>query len=87
MPRYVHGYEYVSFFVFVAGSKWHFIYFLWFTAYNKALEDAITVLDKIAMTIDVNDRKLLDVDLSITANTRISSKWDIDAFLVDIIGW
>lgn len=26
-------------------------------AYNKALEDAIAVLDKIAMSIDVNDRK------------------------------
>lgn len=28
-------------------------------AYNKALEDAIAVLDKIAMTIDVKDRKFL----------------------------
>ncbi|KAF8390405.1 hypothetical protein HHK36_024931 [Tetracentron sinense] len=27
-------------------------------AYNKALEDAIAVLDKIAMSIDVNDHKL-----------------------------
>ena len=26
-------------------------------AYNKALEDAIAVLDKIAMSVDVNDRK------------------------------
>lgn len=26
-------------------------------AYNKALEDAISVLDKIAMTVDVKDRK------------------------------
>lgn len=30
-----------------------------FAAYNKALEDAITVLDKIAVDIDVNDRKCL----------------------------
>lgn len=29
-----------------------------FAAYNKALEDALAVLDKIAMSIDVNDRKL-----------------------------
>lgn len=29
-----------------------------FAAYNKALEDAVAVLDKIAMPIDVNDRKL-----------------------------
>lgn len=29
------------------------------TAYNKALEDAIAVLDKIAMAVDVNDRKFL----------------------------
>lgn len=29
-----------------------------FAAYSKALEDAIAVLDKIAMPIDVNDRKL-----------------------------
>lgn len=29
------------------------------TAYNKALEDAIAVLDKIAMSVDVNDRKFL----------------------------
>lgn len=28
-------------------------------AYNKALEDAIAVLDKIAMTVDVKDRKFL----------------------------
>jgi chaperonin GroEL (HSP60 family) len=28
-------------------------------AYSKALEDAIAVLDKIAVSIDVNDRKLL----------------------------
>lgn len=26
-------------------------------AYNKALEDAIAVLDKIAVTVDVKDRK------------------------------
>ena len=31
-------------------------------AYNKALEDALAVLDKIAMDIDVKDRKLnLDI--------------------------
>lgn len=29
-----------------------------FSAYNKALEDALAVLDKISMSIDVNDRKL-----------------------------
>lgn len=28
-------------------------------AYNRALEDAIAVLDKIAMPIDVDDRKFL----------------------------
>lgn len=28
-------------------------------AYNKALEDAIAVLDKIAMTVDVKDRKFI----------------------------
>ena len=28
-------------------------------AYNKALEDAIAVLEKIAMTVDVKDRKFL----------------------------
>lgn len=33
------------------------ILFLLVVAYNKALEDAIAVLDKIAMPIDVNDRK------------------------------
>lgn len=27
------------------------------TAYNKALEDALAVLEKIALPIDVNDRK------------------------------
>jgi T-complex protein 1 subunit gamma len=31
--------------------------FIWSTAYNKALEDAIAVLDQIAMPIDVKDRK------------------------------
>jgi hypothetical protein len=36
------------------------IYSLCITAaYSKALEDAIAVIDKIAMSIDVNDRKLL----------------------------
>ena len=30
---------------------------LWYAAYNKALEDAIAVLDKIAMPIDSQDRK------------------------------
>lgn len=30
---------------------------IFFSAYNKALEDAIAVLDKIAVAIDVNDRK------------------------------
>lgn len=30
-----------------------------YAAYNKALEDALAVLDKISMSIDVNDRKLL----------------------------
>lgn len=28
-----------------------------FSAYNKALEDALAVLDKISMSIDVNNRK------------------------------
>ena len=31
--------------------------FSWVLAYNKALEDAIAVLDKIAMSIDLKDRK------------------------------
>ncbi|KAF2313763.1 hypothetical protein GH714_013280 [Hevea brasiliensis] len=35
-------------------------------AYNKALKDAIAVLDKIAMSIDVNDRKLLKCFISFT---------------------
>lgn len=30
-----------------------------FAAYGKALEDAIATLDKIALSIDVNDRKFL----------------------------
>lgn len=34
-------------------------FFLWAAAYNKALEDAVSVLDKIAMTVDVNDRKFI----------------------------
>lgn len=36
-----------------------FVSIVLFVAYNKALEDAIAVLDKIAMTIDVTDRKFL----------------------------
>lgn len=32
-------------------------FFLSFLAYTKALEDAIAVLDKIAIPVDVNDRK------------------------------
>jgi len=35
------------------------IYIYIAAAYSKALEDAIAVLDKIAVSIDVNDRKLL----------------------------
>lgn len=34
-----------------------------FAAYNKALEDALAVLDKISMSIDVNDRKLHNCSL------------------------
>lgn len=30
-----------------------------FAAYNRALEDAVAVLEKIAMNIDVKDRKFL----------------------------
>lgn len=33
--------------------------FICCVAYNKALEDAIAVLDKIAMSIDVKDREFL----------------------------
>lgn len=33
--------------------------FICLAAYNKALEDSIAVLEKIAMPIDVNDRKCL----------------------------
>jgi hypothetical protein len=33
------------------------LYFLSSSAYTKALDDAIAVLDKIAMAVDVNDRK------------------------------
>lgn len=33
--------------------------FYWVAAYNKALEDAVAVLDKIAMTVDVKDRKFV----------------------------
>ena len=40
-------------FIFLTSSK-----LMCFAAYNKALEDALAVLDKIAMPIDVTDRKL-----------------------------
>ncbi|KAG5551672.1 hypothetical protein RHGRI_009926 [Rhododendron griersonianum] len=38
-------------------------------AYSKALEDAIAVLDKIAMPIDVNDRKLQDISIAMHLDT------------------
>lgn len=34
-----------------------------YVAYSKALEDAIAVLDKIAMSVDVNDRKFISIPL------------------------
>lgn len=36
-----------------------------FSAYTKALEDALAVLDKIAMPVDVNDRKYMSSLLQI----------------------
>lgn len=48
-------------FLFVHYRFFFMIYptFICLAAYNKALEDALAVLEKIAMPIDVNDRKCL----------------------------
>ena len=53
-----------TFYYYYCGLSLVFVHdyaFIWSAAaYNKALEDAIAVLDRIAMPIDVKDRKFLE---------------------------
>lgn len=54
------------------------------SAYIKALEDALAVLDKIAMTIDTKDRKFLELLTFAIGFLRPSSNWgylEINLFL------